>query len=53
MKPEVNDQVILSDGTMAIFLGLQDNPCFGFFREASNPDTFFGWRMSKAKKVKN
>ena len=49
MKIQINDQVTLSDGTLAIFLGLQDNPRFGFFREVSNPDTFFGWRMSKVK----
>jgi hypothetical protein len=51
MKFQINQQVILSDGTKAIFLGLQFNPRFGFFREVLNPDTFFGWRMSKVKKL--
>jgi hypothetical protein len=42
---KINDKVILSDGTLAIFLGYQDNKRFGFFREASNPNTFFGWKI--------
>jgi hypothetical protein len=46
----IHDQVTLSDGTLAIFLGYQDDKRFGFFREVSNADTFFGWRMSKVKK---
>jgi hypothetical protein len=47
----IHDQVILSDGTLAIFLGYQDDKQrFGFFREVSNADTFFGWRMSEVKK---
>jgi hypothetical protein len=41
----INDQIILSDGTLAIFLGYQDDKRFGFFREASNPNTFFGWKI--------
>lgn len=40
-------QVKLSDGTLAVFLGYQDDERFGFFREVADPDTFFGWRMSK------
>lgn len=41
-----NSRVTLSEGTNAVFLGYQDNPEFGFFREANNPDTFFSFRIT-------
>ena len=36
-------------GRLVVFIGYQDNKSFGFFREASNPDTFFGLRLDKIK----
>jgi hypothetical protein len=43
----IYDQVTLSDSTLAIFLGYQDDKRFGFFRQISKADTFFGWEIAK------
>jgi hypothetical protein len=45
----INDPVTLADGTQAIFIGYQDDKRFGFFREAENPNTFFGQKISEIK----
>jgi len=44
---KINSIITLNDGTLAIFLGYQDDKRFGFFREVFNPDTFFGWEITK------
>lgn len=46
----INNQYYIN-GKPVIFLGNQDVKHFGFFREANNPDTFFGCRLSKVRKT--
>jgi len=46
----INNQYYIN-GKPVIFLGYQDVKHFGFFREANNPNTFFGCRLSKVKKT--
>ena len=48
----INEVYQLDDKTKVVFLGYQDIKHFGFFRELSNPDTFFGYRISKIHKIK-
>jgi hypothetical protein len=43
------DEYYLPDGTPVKFLGNQDVKHFGFFSEASNSKTFFGFRLSKVR----
>lgn len=46
----LNATYYLPDGTPVVFLGNQDVKHFGFFRELRNPDTFFGFRLSRIRK---
>ena len=43
----INETFTLDDGTLVVFLGYQDDKRFGFFREVSNLDTFFGWKIAR------
>lgn len=43
-KLVINKDYITIHGQIVTFIGLQDNPAFGFF--TCGPDTFFGLHLS-------
>jgi hypothetical protein len=48
--PPVIDRTYWLNGQPGIFLGEQENPRFGFFREAGDHNTFFGARLSRLRR---
>jgi hypothetical protein len=53
MKKFIINQSYYIQGKPVIFLGYQDIEHFGFFREAENINTFFGYRLSNVKSRKS